>query len=548
MGIEKKLVFGHEARDKILNGIEKCGRTVAATFGPRGRLSVVYKGSIPYTTRDGAKTIQSISFKDELENIGASLIKEASTKANSQNGDGSTTVAILTLALCNRANELLKSGIDINQIIKDFERAKTDVLKSLEKYREPIKGEDDIRRVALISAHGDEEIADTVTKAFIGLGENGVVAVADSLSRRGKSDVIFSTGCDFERGFLSGQSVNTKSDTCDLMDPLVLLSSKPFTKFEDMTIYLQYANEKNLPIVFIAPDFDESCLAGFNGNLSKKAIQGAMIYTPGVSKSDINDRLRDLAVVLNAHILHEDIEPDKFKLNEHFGRCDQMIIHAGKTEIIGPHTNENDLEKHIIELKTKIELDDVDEAYSEFEIEKIKERLAHMSGGVATIKVGAMTQMELDEKKDRYDDAVNAVRAVLKEGTIPGAGTPLLLEGIDQHSNETPSYKAYLDAITVPARLLIKSSGANPEKTILEIIKKSKNDNIYGWDAREGSLIVLRLRGILDSYKVIRNDLIYATSVAITFATIDVAIISDLGSLSIKPADEVLQTDYFGGM
>jgi chaperonin GroEL len=544
LSTEKILIYGHEARKRILSGILKCGRAVTSTFGPKGRLSVVWKGSAPYTTRDGMRTVQAISFRDELENIGASLMKEVCTKANYSNGDGSTTVVILSSEMCKTAEELMADGVDVNEIVKQFKKALGDVLEKVSEGSIPVKGDEDLRKIALVSSHGDEEIADIVVRAFTGIGEDGIVAIADSLSRKGKSDVVFSTGCDFERGFLSSQSVNTKSDTCELKSPLVLIDSKPIDSFESIVPFLQDAERKSRPIIIIAPDFDESSVAGFNSNLSKKAIQGAMILAPGVSKQDVKERLRDLSVLLGAKILHEDVEVDRFDLEKDWGNCEEMIIHPNKTEIVEPATDEEEYERHKAELKAKIEKDDVDEAYTEFEIEKIKSRIAHMEGGVATIKVGGLTQMELDEKKDRYEDAVNAVRAVLKEGMVQGGGTALLRASIDLESKSSNrAYRAFLDSIKEPFRALVRSAGTSVERAMVEVLR----DERIGFNADTEQFEHLQESGIMDSLKVIRNDLLYAESVAETFATLDVAIISDLGSLSVRPVDESFQ-DYFGGV
>ena len=266
LALEKKLSYGYQARSKILNGILKCGKAVSSTFGPKGKLYVVWKGTTPYSSRDGMKCLQSITFKDELENIGAALMKEASTKANLQNGDGSTTVALLTAAMCKEANHLINQGMDHNDVQAGFRQALSDVIDSLSRLKTDADTENVMRQVAMVASHGDEDITDNVIKAFTGIGEDGVITIQDSLSRQGKSDVVFSTGCDFESGFLSGLSVNTKQDTCELLDPLIVISSKKWESFEDMVPFLQHAQKNDRAIAFIAPDYDESCVAGFNGN------------------------------------------------------------------------------------------------------------------------------------------------------------------------------------------------------------------------------------------------------------------------------------------
>jgi len=548
MSVEKKLIYGRDARRGVLSGILKCGRAVSSTFGPMGRQSVVYKGSVPYMTRDGAKTVLAVSFSDELENIGASLTKEVCSRANYSNGDGSSTVVILSSALCRKAEELLDDGMDINVLVDGFRRASSDVIAELDGMGIPVSGDDDLRRIALVSAHGDDEVADTVVRAFSGLGENGIVAIADSLSRKGKTDVVFTTGCEFERGFLSSQSVNTKNDTCEVRDPLILLVWKPVESFETVVPFLQHAQNLERPIVVIAPDFDDSVVAGFNGNLSKKTLQGSMILAPGVSKVDVKDRMRDLNVLLGGRILYEDVEVDGFDMSKDFGTCGQMIIHANKTEVVDPAMDPERFAKHVAELKVKINKDDVDEAYTEFEIEKIKSRIAHMEGGVATIKVGGLTSMELEEKKDRYEDAVNSVRAVMAEGMIPGGGSSLLrisneLETRAGTENWRNAYLGFLDAMKEPFRVLVRSTGLSVERVTLDILRDPRPG--VGFDARNMGVVDMKEEGIMDSLKVIKNDVMYSSSMAETYATLDVAIVSDLGSLSVRPVDPVLQ-NHFG--
>jgi len=543
--INKKILFGQKVREKILSGILKVGKAAAATYGPKGRISVQWNGAQIFTTKDGIKTIQKITFGDELENIGASLIKEACSKANYQSGDGSTCTGILTYLLCKKANDLLNTGIDINTLKEGYDIALDHTVRLIQNYKIPIKDEQDLYNIAKVSANGDDEIAANITKAFSSIGEDGIVSISDSLSRQGKSEVVFYTGCDFDKGFISSKCVNTKNDTCELEDPLILLSRNSFNKFEEIVPYIQYANSVEMPIVIIAPDFDETCSAGFYDNVTKNRIKGSLIFAPGISKEAIHERLRDLAVLLNAQILGEDVDEEKYDLNVHSGSCEKIIIHKNKTEIINPKTNEQRFQDYIKILKAKIDLDDANEAYTEFEIESIKERIAHMVGGVAVIKVGALTQMDLDEKKDRYEDAISAVKAAIKEGIVPGAGTTLLRIGTELYATKAYNkeiekvIKAFCDAITEPAKILIRSAGNLPEKIIPTILKK-KN---YGYDSRSEKVVDLLFAGIIDPAKVIRNAITYATNVAKMFASIDVAVISDLKNVSIDPLDPLLVDD-----
>jgi chaperonin GroEL len=553
MAVEKKLLFGNDARSKILAGITKCAKVVQKTYGPNGHSTVVYKGTTPFITKDGIHTLESISFRDELENIGASLIKEASKRANYLNGDGSSATAILTALLCGSANRLINLGLDTADIRDGFRIALEDVLSRIDTVKTPIASEDAIRNIARISANNDDEIASFITRAFTQLGDNGVVVIADSMSRLGKTDITFSTGCNIESGYVSSKCVNTTNDTCELQHPLVLISIEPLRTFEEITPFLQYAQAAKQPLVILAPDFEEVVSAGFENEIVTKHIEGSLILAPGSSRPAIKTQLQDIATLLNAQILGLDTTIDAFSFESSFGTCERLVLHPRKTEIVGPDTDVVRLDEYIKALQERTTLDAVDEALSEYEAETIKERIARLTGGIATIYVGSRTSIELGEKKDRYEDAVNAVRAALAEGIVPGAGTAFLRIGsdlIDEYIHEEckESVKtaaiALLDTIGTLSRILIKSAGLSPDKTVPQILA---TDNFStGFNGVTRNVEDLYEAGVVDPVKVVKNSLLYAENVAESFMSIDCAIISDLGALSIEKGDTVLMDEYFG--
>jgi chaperonin GroEL len=549
MAHNKELIFGNAARDKILNGMLKCGRAVATTYGPRGRFTVVFKGSTPYLTKDGIRSLKAINFADELEEIGASLIKEASERANFVNGDGSTATAILCATLCQTANELIKTGIDASDIREGFSAARDAVLKHIDTYSKKISSADDIFAIAKVSANNDEEIAGMIRDAFTNIGDDGIVVITDSFSRTGQSAVTYTTGCSFDRGFLSSINADAKSETIEFQHPLVLLSSKPVDKFEEIIPFCKFAESEKKPLVIIAPDFGDDATAGFFNNIEKKTLSGTLILAPGVSKREITEKLDDLSVMLDASVLHTDVTLDSFKLDSHFGKCELMVVHSKKTEIISPVTNETRLATHIDALRKRASLDKVDEALSEFESEQIRSRIAHLSGGIATIHVGSRTSVELGEKKDRYEDAINAVRGAIAGGIVPGGSTALLVSALTiadkwatgRASSAHTASLAFLDAIIKPAQILIRSTGRKTDKVISEIMK---HDGTYGFNSKTGEVEDLIAAGIVDPTKVIKNSLIYAENVAESFMMIDCAIVSKLGNLSIN-SDPVMTDEFF---
>jgi chaperonin GroEL len=542
MAAGKKIIYAKNARDIILSGIHDVERTVALTFGPQGRTVAFDKGGNFKITKDGISVANEIKFTDEVKNFGAMLVKEAASKSNYQSGDGSSSTTILTAGLCDAAHRLLNQGIDINELREGFKIARAYVLEQLLGYLHSIEDNMDLYNIAYISSNSDVEIASAITNAFSQIGDNGIVTLADSMSRSGQSEVKFSTGIEFDRGFLHGQSVNSANDQAVFESPAIMLSSQVLNDPNLLATILQPVLLNKIPIVIIAPDFDDEVLAWFREQLAKKTVSGALVLAPGVSRESVNNNLVDYSVLLNCKIAYQDVDITDYNIIENVGECERIVITKGKTVIVGPKTSPERFEQHIENLQAKVNSNAIDFAYSEFEIELIKERIARMSGGIATIFVGALTAPELSEKKDRYEDAVNAVRSTLQDGYVPGAGTPLL-----RISYEGPKGKAsigvctaigeYLKALRKPAKLLITSAGADPEAVVPAILKNKAN----GFDAKEGKVVDLLKEGIIDPYKVIVNSVVYATNVAEAFMGVDAVITTDVPNMGIQPLDDVLQ-------
>jgi chaperonin GroEL len=539
----KKILSGKEVREKILLGIIEAGNTVAKTYGPRGRTVVYEKGSNYLITKDGYTVINQIDFTNECKKFGAKLLREAANYANFSNGDGSTNVVILTTELCKEVNNLLNQGIDINDIRAGFKEAKNFVLENLKEYKKEISSTEDLLNIAKISSNNDEEIANYIVEAFSKIGDNGIVSIGTSQSRQGKTSVNLSTGFEFDRGFISSKCVNSANDQCILKEPKILLSLKPLNDVESLKPIVTYCQQNKLSLVIIAPNFDEEVMAFYNEMLAKKIIQGSLVLSPGTDKLSIENRLNDLAVSINAKILGQDIEFSTFDIDNDFGSCDEIIIQKSKTTISGNHYDKKQFDDYIELLRAKINLDSTERAYSEYEIESIKERIARMTGGIATILVGALTEIELSEKRDRYDDAVNAVRNSINDGFIPGASMPLLEISYKSKKLENPSqnyaFKAYLKSLRKPSKLLITSTGDDPENIIQEILK----DKNSGYDARKAEIVDLLKEGIIDPYKIICNNILYSTNIAEQFLSINSMIVSDTPNMEIQSLDSVLNED-----
>jgi len=539
----KKILRKNVARNIILEGMMEVYNTVSSTYGPRGRTVLFDRGTNAKLTKDGITVAKEIKFSNEAKNLGALLIKEAAGKSNYMSGDGSTSATILTANLCKEANILLQQGVDINDLREGFRIARDTVLERLPEYKKEVHSEKDILEIAKVSANGDEEVASFIQEAFLKIGDNGIVSIADSLSRNGKTTVNIATGLEFSRGFLTSQSVNAANDQCILKSPKVLLSNQVLNDVQELQPIVQGLQLSKTPVVIIAPDFDDEVMAWFRELLTKKTVSGSLVLAPGTSKTTIADNLLDLSVMLNGKILGDDFSINEFK-DEYLGTAEQITITKGKTIIVGGEIDQKRFDEHIELLLAKINHDSSELGYSEYEIEMIKERVAKMTGGVATIYVGALTSTELGEKKDRYEDAINAVRSALKSGYVIGAGTPLLKISFGKTPEMSPpkalAYKAFMKAIRMPARKLIESAGEDPELIISEILSAKEGS---GFNARTGEISYLLEDGIIDPFEVIRNTILYSSNMAESFMSIDSVIISDVPNLTFESMDEVLNED-----
>jgi len=541
----KQIINSQHARNKILEGILEAGNTTAKTFGPRGRTVAYDRGGSFIVTKDGITVLKNIGFTDEMKNFGVMLLREASAKSNYQAGDGSTGVAILTAELCKEANKLLNRGLDINDIKEGFKLGRDFVLKHLQNYIHNIEDNKDIFNIAKISANNDEEIAKYITEAFTSIGDNGIVSIGVSQSRKGETVVKINTGIEFDRGFLSSKCVNSINDQCILQNPKILLSSKQLNDIDELQPIIEFCKLHKHPLIIIAPNFDETVMALFTELLSRKTIDCSLILAPGSTKTNIEDKLSDLSVLLNTKILGQDFDLNEFNSDKHFGTCSEIIISKGKTIIVEPKYDEAEYNKWIQFLQDKIKLDSAEKAYSEFEIESIKERIARMTGGIATILVGALTDIELNEKKDRYEDAINAVRSTINNGYVIGASTPLLkISSLEFKDEYLPpimmAVSSYLKCMKTPAKLLISSTGKDPDVLIPKILSEKQN---YGFNAKTEKIVDLIQEGIIDPYKVIYNSILYSTNIAEQFISIDAIIISDVKNLSYQSLDEVLNEE-----
>lgn len=534
------VVKSFEARQAMLEGMRIAVGVVVDTFGPRGKVFAYNNGTNTILSKDGVTALKKIKLSNELKDMGVKFVTEASDKANYHNGDGSSTTAILTYAMCEAMNKLINQGFDINLIrtciieIRDF------IFSLLTNFKCDIDDEKQIHDIAFISANGDEEMANLITQAFTSIGDKGLVSYADSQSRYGESSLVLSKGCEIGKGYISSKCVNSANDQAIFEDVYVAIFRDPVEDLEHFKMFIQLMHGHNLLV--IAPDYSDEVAAFYTNTAAKD--NNVFIRTPGYSRESIQRENEDLAVIFNTQIIGEDIQLEEMSYDK-CGHAESIVATKNSVVVTEPSTDKNRKKEYVDTLQGLIDHQDPTHALSSDEITNIKSRIAKLEGGIATIYVGALSNQELSERKDRVDDALNAVRNALNGGFVVGGGTTLyrIAEG-DEYSklleNTTSDkkvvYDALMQAIKMPLKILVHSASCSYEKVAIEL----HEDKNFGFNARTGKVENLIEQGIVDPYNIVKNAVLYATNMTTQFVSVADAIISDVKNLSIEPLDEVI--------
>lgn len=534
------VVKSFEARQAMLEGMRIAVGVVVDTFGPRGKVFAYNNGTNTILSKDGVTALKKIKLSNELKDMGVKFVTEASDKANYHNGDGSSTTAILTYAMCEAMNKLINQGFDINLIrtciieIRDF------IFSLLTNFKCDIDDEKQIHDIAFISANGDEEMANLITQAFTSIGDKGLVSYADSQSRYGESSLVLSKGCEIGKGYISSKCVNSANDQAIFEDVYVAIFRDVVEDLEHFKMFIQLMHGHNLLV--IAPDYSDEVAAFYTNTAAKD--NNVFIRTPGYSRESIQRENEDLAVIFNTQIIGEDIQLEEMSYDK-CGHAESIVATKNNVVVTEPSTDKNRKKEYVDTLQGLIDHQDPTHALSSDEITNIKSRIAKLEGGIATIYVGALSNQELSERKDRVDDALNAVRNALNGGFVVGGGTTLyrIAEG-DEYSklleNTTSDkkvvYDALMQAIKMPLKILVHSASCSYEKVAIEL----HEDKNFGFNARTGKVENLIEQGIVDPFNIVKNAVLYATNMTTQFVSVADAIISDVKNLSIEPLDEVI--------
>lgn len=520
----KHIELGVKGREKLINGIDKLATAVVATLGPGGRNVLMGGGnSIPKSTKDGVSVAKSISLKDNIEDLGAQLVKMASIKTAEEAGDGTTTSTLLTRELINSGMNYVNLGTNVTSLKREIDTSIKEVIEELKSnIAEDISGEHQLEQIATISANNDPEVGKIIAQAIEKVGKDGIVHIEESKTNETYLEAV--EGMQFDRGYKSHYFVtDNNSMTCTLQDPLIFIANHKFVQLKELIPLLESVASKNRSLLIIADDIEGEALATLIVNKSRGILKVAAIKAP-----DFGDRrkliLDDIAVLTGGQVFDKDkgMKLEKFQ-EEWLGNCRAVTITKDKTTIIDGKGDENKIKDRVNELKTQC-----DSSKTPYEQDKLQERLAKLIGGVSIIHVGGNNETEMAELKDRVDDALQATKAALEEGIIPGGGVALLYAR-EILKRDTPGSKIVYDACGKPFETILKNAGF-VDQEIYPIMHSLVSDKKLwnGYNLSDNSISDMKKLGIIDPTKVLRCALTNASSVASTVLLTEAIIVDEV--------------------
>ena len=515
----KNLDFNSNARSKMKNGVDKLANAVKVTLGPCGRNVVIEKEyGAPVSTKDGVTVAREIELEDAVENAGAQMIKEVSEQANEVAGDGTTTATVLAQAIIEEGFKRVSSGGNPIELKRGIDKAVIEVVNTLKGMSKEVKGDEPIKQVATISANNDDTIGSIIADAINAVGREGVVTVDESATAETILDIV--EGMQFDRGYLSPYFItNNNNMSVELDEPLILCYDKKVSNLKDIVKVLEYAIAAGKPLLIIAEDIDGEALAGLVVNKVRGTLSVAAVKAPSFGE-ERTALLQDLSILTGGQL----VSPDKgMKLDtidaSWFGTCKKVKIDSKTTTVIDGYGDADQISHRADEIKSALE-----NATSGWEREKVQKRLAKLSGGVAILKIGAESEIEMREKKDRVEDALNATRAAIDEGIIPGGGVALMhavtaLDIVGENSEQTSGIDIVRNACEAPFRAIMANAGLTADVIWNNIKSEKGSTKNTGFDARGEKVVDMLEAGIIDPCKVTITALQKAASVAGTILT-----------------------------
>jgi chaperonin GroEL len=519
----KDIRFSTDARDRILRGVEILNNAVKITLGPKGRNVVIEKSyGAPRISKDGVTVAKEIELSDKFENLGAQLVREVASKQHDAAGDGTTTATVLASSIAREGAKAVAAGLNPMDLKRGIDLAVEAIVADLKKNSKKVSSNEEIAQVGKISANGDQFIGEEIAKAMQKVGNEGVITVEEAKSLVTETEIV--EGMQFDRGYLSPYFItNAEKMVAELEEPYILVHEKKLSSLQALLPILEAAVQSGKPLLIIAEDVEGEALATLVVNKLRGGLKVAAVKAPG-----FGDRrkamLEDIAILSAGQLISEElgIKLENVTL-QMLGRAKRVHIDKEATTLIDGAGEKKDIEARISQIKAQIE-----DTTSDYDREKLQERLAKLAGGVAVIRVGGATEVEVKEKKDRVDDALNATRAAVEEGISPGGGVALLraIPALDTVKVDNPDQKTGVDivrkAIQAPARQIVDNAGADGAVVVGKLLEAKEYN--YGYDAQTGEYGDLVKLGIIDPTKVVRTALQDAASIAGLIVTTEATI------------------------
>jgi chaperonin GroEL len=521
----KDVKFSNEARDRMLRGVDTLANAVKVTLGPKGRNVVIEKSfGAPRITKDGVTVAKEIELEDKFENMGAQMVREVASKTNDLAGDGTTTATVLAQAIVKEGAKSVAAGMNPMDLKRGIDLAVEAIVTDLKSHAKKVTSNEEIAQVGTISANGDTEIGRFLAEAMQKVGNEGVITVEEAKSFNTELEVV--EGMQFDRGYVSPYFVNNAEKMrVELEDPYILIHEKKLSGLQAMLPLLESVVQSGKPLLIVAEDVEGEALATLVVNKLRGGLKIAAVKAPG-----FGDRrkamLEDIAILTGATAISEDlgIKLENVALSM-LGRAKKVVIDKENTTIVDGAGAKKEIEARTTQIKAQIE-----ETTSEYDSEKLQERLAKLAGGVAVIRVGGATEVEVKERKDRVDDALHATRAAVEEGILPGGGVALLrsLKALDGVTAANPDQKAGVDivrrAVQVPARQIVQNAGEDGSLVVGKLLENGNYN--WGFNAATGEYQDMVRAGVIDPAKVVRTALQDAASVASLLITTE-ALVAD---------------------
>jgi chaperonin GroEL len=508
----KDVKFAADARERMMRGVDVLANAVKITLGPKGRNVILEKSfGAPRSTKDGVTVAKEIELEDKFENMGAQMLREVASKTNDTAGDGTTTATVLAQAIVREGLKAVAAGMNPMDLKRGIDKAVIDVVEDIKKRSKKVSGSAEIAQVGTISANGEKAIGDMIAKAMQKVGNEGVITVEEAKSLDSELEVV--EGMQFDRGYISPYFItNAEKMVADLENPYILIYEKKLSGLQALLPLLEAVVQSGRPLLVIAEDVEGEALATLVVNKLRGGLKVAAVKAPG-----FGDRrkamLQDIAVLTGGELISEDLGIKLENVTvQMLGKAKKVAITKDDTTIVSGAGKKADIEARIGQIKQQIE-----DTSSDYDKEKLQERLAKLAGGVAVIKVGGATEVEVKEKKDRVDDALNATRAAVEEGIVPGGGVALLwaskaIKTKGDNDDQEAGINIVRKALQAPIRQIAENAGVEGSIVVGKVLDNKSAS--YGYDAQNNEYVDLIQKGIIDPAKVVRTALQDAASVA----------------------------------